>query len=162
MTSNKTLSRTAGFLYLIVIVGILFDEFFVRGNLIVWGDAAATAQNILGSEVLFRFGFVIDLIAQACLLLLALALHQLLKPVNKFYALIMVSCVVVMVAITTINTLNMYAAMLLLKGSTTYLSVLTKDQLNAMVRFFLGMHGSGLEINYILPAFGCSPSVISF
>lgn len=149
MNSNKTLSRIAGFLYLIVIAGILFGEFFVRENLIVWGDATTTAQNILANEGLFRLGFVIDLIAEACLLLVVLALYQLLKSVNKFYALVMVSCVVVSVATMTINMLNMYAAMLLLKGSASYLSVLTEDQLHALVRFFLGMHDTGFEINYV-------------
>ena len=62
MTSNKILSRTAGLLYLIVILGIMFAEFYVRGNLVVWGDAMTTAQNILNSESLFRYGFVIELI----------------------------------------------------------------------------------------------------
>jgi len=135
MNSKKTLSRTAGFLYLISIAGILFGEFFVRGNLIVWGDAAATVQNILAHEGLFRLGFVFDLIAQACFLLLVLALYQLLKPVNKLYALAMLSCIVVSVAITSINMLNEYAAMLLLKGADSHLSPLTTDQLNAQAHF---------------------------
>jgi len=76
MNSTKTLSRTAGFLYLIVIVGMIFDEFFVRGKLIDWGDANITAQNILAHEGLFRLGFVIDLITQLCILLVALSLYQ--------------------------------------------------------------------------------------
>ena len=123
MNSNKTLSRIAGFLYLIVIVGMIFDEFFVRGKLIDWGDATTTAQNILAHEGLFRLGFVIDLITQLCILLVALALYQLLKSVNKFYALAMVAPQVVVVTIHSINMLNLYAAILLLKGSTGYLSV---------------------------------------
>lgn len=49
MNSNRTLSRIAGSLYLFVIVGILFGEFYVREKLIVWDDATATAQNILAS-----------------------------------------------------------------------------------------------------------------
>ncbi|MGI9552454.1 MAG: DUF4386 domain-containing protein [Aurantibacter sp.] len=146
MNSNKALSRIAGSLYLIVIVGMIFGEFFVRGKLIVWGDAAATTQNILAFEDLFRLGFVIDLIAEACALLLVLALYQLLKSVNKFYAMVMVSCVVVTVAIKSLNMLNEYAAMLLLKGSTGYLSVLSTDQLNAQVLFFMNMHSTGFDI----------------
>jgi hypothetical protein len=149
MNSSIKWSRTAGFLYLFVIAGILFGEFFVRSNLIDWGDATVTAQNIQANEGLFRLGFVFDLVAQASFLLLVLVLYQLLKPVNKLYALVMVSCIVVSVAITTMNMLNEYAAMLLLKGADGYLSSLTDDQLHAQALFFLEMHTTGLDINYV-------------
>ena len=149
MTSNKILSRTAGLLYLIVILGIMFAEFYVRGNLVVWGDAMTTAQNILNSESLFRYGFVIELIAEACNLLLVLALYQLFKSVNKFYAIVMVACVVVFVSIKSINMLNEYAVILLLKGGGSYLSAMTADQINALVLFFFNMHSTGFDISGI-------------
>ena len=149
MNSNKKLSRAAGILYLLVIVGILFDEFYARGNLIVWEDATLTAQNILANEGIFRLGFVINLIAQACLLLLVIVLYQLLKPVNKLYALVMVACVVVTVSIITINSLNQYAAIILLKASDGYMSVFPAEQLNALIRFFLEMQTTSLDINFI-------------
>lgn len=149
MKSNKKLSKIAGLLYLIIIIGILFDEFFARGHLIVWDNAAITAQNILANERLFRLGFVANLTAQACLLLMVLVLYQLLKHVNKLHAMAMVACVVVTVSIVTINALNHYAAILILKDGVGYLSVLTEEQLNAFARFFLGMQTTGLDINFI-------------
>jgi hypothetical protein len=45
--SPRFKARIAGLLYLIVIVAASFAEFFVRGRLIVSGDAGATATNIL-------------------------------------------------------------------------------------------------------------------
>ena len=149
MNSNKTLSRTAGFLYLFVIVGMIFGEFYVREKLIVWDDATATAQHILAYEELFRLGFVIDLIAQACFLFMVLAVYQLFKSVHKFYALVMVSFVVVTTAIHSLNYLNEYAAMLIFKGSTGYLSVFTEEQLKALALFFLKMFTTGWDINYV-------------
>lgn len=54
MTSNNKTERFAGFLYLLVIVFGIFALMYVRPALIVPGDAAATAKNIMASESLFR------------------------------------------------------------------------------------------------------------
>lgn len=54
MTSNNKTARFAGFLYLLVIVFGIFALMYVRPALIVPGDAAATAKNIMASESLFR------------------------------------------------------------------------------------------------------------
>ncbi|HEU5305421.1 MAG TPA: DUF4386 domain-containing protein, partial [Gemmatimonadales bacterium] len=88
MRSDKTLARTAGVLYLIVDISGVFAQFLVRSRLVVPGDAAATASNIVASEWLFRIGFVSDLLANTCYFLLALVLYVLLKPVNKNIALL--------------------------------------------------------------------------
>ncbi|HZH94592.1 MAG TPA: DUF4386 domain-containing protein [Flavisolibacter sp.] len=62
MISNKNLARVAGFCYLIVIATGLFSEVFVRQALRVSNDALATAHNIKTNEMLFRWGFVADII----------------------------------------------------------------------------------------------------
>ncbi len=65
-TSPRLKARIAGFLYLIVIIGGIFAEVFVRGRLVVHGDAAATAHNILTHELLYRLGFAAELFYCAC------------------------------------------------------------------------------------------------
>ena len=57
-------------------------------KLIVFGDAVATANNIMASEWLFRIGFVSDVSRWCFFLLAAWALYVLLKPVNKNIALL--------------------------------------------------------------------------
>jgi len=42
-------ARVAGLGYLIIIATGIFAEFFVRANLIVRGDATATASNLVAS-----------------------------------------------------------------------------------------------------------------
>ena len=59
-------ARIAGALYLIVIVGGIFAEIFVRGRLVVHGDAAATAHNIQAHELLYRLGFVVEVFYCVC------------------------------------------------------------------------------------------------
>ncbi len=53
-TSPRLKARIAGLLYLIVIIGGIFAELFVRGRLVVHWDAAAKAHNIVTHELLYR------------------------------------------------------------------------------------------------------------
>ena len=148
MNSNKKIARVAGLLYLIVIICGVFVEFFVRSKLIVPNNAAATANNIINSELLFRIGFVSDLIMLTAYFFLPMALYLLLKPVNKNYALLMVSCVLVAVSILCINMLNHIAPLLILNG-TDFLNVFEKDQMHGIVMFFLYTHKHGYLIAQI-------------
>ena len=55
-TSPQAYARLAGILYLFIIVAGFFAEVSVRSKLIVSGDPAATATNIMAHESLFRVG----------------------------------------------------------------------------------------------------------
>jgi hypothetical protein len=63
---------------------------YVPSTLIVSGDAAATANNIMANEMLFRLGIVGSLLVQIIQILVVLLLYKLLKPVNKNMAVLMV------------------------------------------------------------------------
>jgi hypothetical protein len=78
----------AGFLYLVYFLIHIFADLFGRFKFILFGDAAATAQNIMASEWQFRIGIMSDLLAAVLFLLTAWALYGLLKPVNKNLALL--------------------------------------------------------------------------
>ena len=141
-------ARLAGFLYLLVIPLGIFGALYVSSRLIVPGDAARTADNIMNSETLFRLGIVSDLLASLVMLLMVLVLYPLLKPVNKNVALLMVSCVLVGASIAMLNKLNQFAALLLLSGA-DYLSVFTTDQLQSLAFLFLRLHSRGNSIAFL-------------
>ncbi len=147
MNPNKT-ARIAGFLYLILLPLGIFGIMYVPSILLVPGDAAATANNIMASESLFRFGIVSALIVQVIHIFLVLFLYKLLKPVNKNQALLMVIFVLVSVPIAMLNLLNQFAALLLLSGA-DYLAVFTADHLQALVSLFLDLRLYGLVIAWI-------------
>ncbi len=113
----KKTARIAGALYLLVAVLGIINMMYGPSSLIVLGDAATTANNIMASESLFRLGIVNDLIAQTVGILLVLVLYKLLKPVNKNHAVLMVIFFLVSVPIAMLNMLNQIAALLLLSGA---------------------------------------------
>jgi len=147
MKSNKKTARIAGLIYLILIIAGVFANLFVRSSLIVPGDAAATANNIMANEGLFRLAYMSDLIMITCMVLLPLVLYVLLKPVNKNMALLMVIFALVSVPIMYTNMLNHFAPLLLLSGA-DYLTVFAADQLNAQVMLFLNLHTAGYNVIY--------------
>ncbi len=148
MSSIKKTARIAGLLYLLVVVFGAFAEVGVRASLIVPGDAAATAQNIMASASLFRIGFMSDLIMMTCYFFLAYTLYLVLKPANHDLSLLFVLLTLASVAIMSLNMLNQFAALLLLSGA-DYLTVFSVDQLQALALLFLNLHKYGYFIAQI-------------
>ena len=135
----------AGFLYFIYIVIHISANVIGRSKLIVFGDAAATAQKIMASEWQFRIGFMSDLLSAVLFLLTAWALYVLLKPVNKNLALLFLLLNLGGVAIQCFSDLNLYASLLLLSGA-DYLKVFQADQLQALAMLFLYLYKNGFVI----------------
>ncbi len=75
--------RVAGSIYLIAMALGIFSQVFVLGRIVVPGDAAATANNILTSEGLFRLGIAVDVITFVSDAVIARAFYELLNPVDK-------------------------------------------------------------------------------
>ena len=144
---NKS-ARVAGFLYLVVNLPAPFALLYLPSHLIVRGDAAATASNIMASESLFRLGIVGILYISIASIFLVLALYQLLKVVNKNMASLMVIFALTAVPIAMLNEVNNLAVLQLLSGA-DYLKVFTTEQLQALVYLFLRLHSQGLNIAQI-------------
>lgn len=144
---NKT-ARLAGFLYLVIAVISAFGLIYVPAQLIVAGDAATTAHNIVASESLFRLGFMSNLITFTINVFVAVLLYQLLKPVNKNMAALMVILILVGLGIGMLNELNQFVALLLLSGA-DYLTAFTTEQLQALASLFLDIYQHGFSIAHI-------------
>jgi hypothetical protein len=144
-TSIQTTARLTGFLYLLLIPLGVFGLLYVPSTLIVSGDAAATASNIMANEGLFRLGSLSALVVALVNLFVVLLLYKLLKPVNRNVAALMVIFLLLSIPISFINELNNFAAPLLLGGA-DYLSVFTQAQLHALVLFFHELHQHGVIV----------------
>ncbi|HMB22819.1 MAG TPA: DUF4386 domain-containing protein [Anaerolineales bacterium] len=144
MNSIQKTARRAGILYFLYIAATIFAN-ASRTKLIVFGDASATANNILASEGLFRIGFISDILAGVLFLLTAWALYVLLKSVNQDLALLFVFLNLGGVAVQCLNMLNLFSAVLLLSG-VDYLNVFQVDQLQALAMLFLDLYKNGFMI----------------
>jgi hypothetical protein len=81
-------ARAAGVAMLLSIIFGAIGEAYVPGRIIVSGDAAATAANIVGHPTLFRLGFATYLVEGICDIALCVFFYVLLKPVNRNLALL--------------------------------------------------------------------------
>jgi hypothetical protein len=147
MSQIQKTARLAGLLYLALAALSAFGLVYVPSMLIVPGDAAATANNIVTSESLFRLGFVSDLVAFTVNIFVALLLYKLLKPVNRGIASLMVILILMGLAIGMLNELNQFAALLILGSD--HLTAFTAAQSQALASLFLDLYEHGFTIAHI-------------
>jgi hypothetical protein len=139
--SLKKRARLAGLLWFLAAVTGGFGLSYVRSNVIVSGDAAATAGNIVASEFLFRAAIVSTLFSQLFLFFFGLTMYHLFKEVNKALATVFLTSVMMTVAIAVVNAFNNFGALLVLSQA-DYLKAFTPEQLNAMAMIFLRLNNS--------------------
>ena len=144
VNSRKRQARVAGILYLLMSVATVVSFSYVPTWTMVGTDAAATANKIANTQMLYRIGVVSDLVAQILFVFLVLTLHQLFEGVNKRHAALMVALVLVQVPMAFANMLLGIAPLILLSGA-DYLSVFEKRQLDALVMGLVNLRGYGIR-----------------
>jgi hypothetical protein len=142
--SPQVYARTAGALYLVVIVAGLFAEIFVRQRFVVANNAAATAENILAHEQMFRWGFAADLLAGLCVIPLILLLYELLKVINPRIALMAIFFSLVGCAVQSTALLGHFAPVVLLKRGAAF--GVSPDLLQAQTYMALQLQGIGYAV----------------
>jgi len=132
-------ARLVGLLILIMAVFAPFGMIYVPSTLVVPGDAATTAHNIMASEGLFRLGIASDAVVVLLELVIVVLLYVLLKPVSKTLSLLAAFSRQAMTVIQGVNLLTHFVVLLLLSGA-GYLTVFAPGQLQALGLLFLNAH----------------------
>ncbi|HZU44742.1 MAG TPA: DUF4386 domain-containing protein [Terriglobales bacterium] len=146
MVPAKRDARIAGWLYFLFAAPGPFCLMYVPHKIIVRGDAAATAANLVAHEMLLRTSVVIWLLAMALWIVMAVMLYRVFNRVSKELASLLVIFVAVSVGIAFLNELNNLGAMLVL-GAKEFAGPLTQPQREAVATLFLRLHGQGHAVN---------------
>ena len=146
-------ARVAGFIYLFAMALGIFSQVFVLGRIIVPGDAAATANNLLASEGLFRLGIAIDVITFVSDVVIAWAFYELLKSVDQGLALLGAFLRIADGAILAVTTFNGLITLHLLSG-VGYLHAFDASQLQSLARLFVSARGVGFDVGFVFLGLG--------
>jgi hypothetical protein len=144
-------ARITGAVYLLYFLTAVIGGLFMRG-IVVDGDAAATANNLLAHQSLFRLGLATGLLATACYVAVTLLFYELFKPVNRSLSLLAAFFSLVGCAITAFGTLFQLAPLVVLGGS-QYLSVFKVEQLRALALLSLGLNTQAVTISLVFFGF---------
>jgi hypothetical protein len=153
-SSPRSLARMAGVFQLLEAMTAGFGLVIVPSKLVVAGNAAATAANILGHEPLFRLGFASSLIGVVCHIVWALLMFDLLKHVNRRVSLLAVFVILVGSAIQAVTSLFYVAPLLVLKGGSA-LSAFTAVQSQALAYTFLRLNAYAFDIYLVFFGLWC-------
>lgn len=144
-SSPRLKARIAGVFYLLTVVTGIFAQGFVSGRLVVDGDAAATATNILTHKSLFELGFTMYLVEMTCQIAVTALFYDLLKPAGRSVSLLAAFLGLAGCVIKTFSRL-FYIAPLFVLGGERYWSGFGPEQLQALALLFLKVNDRGAGI----------------
>jgi hypothetical protein len=152
-TSQNLYARIAGLAYLLIIIIALISTGFLDSNLIVPGDEAATATNIMAHDSLFRTSIALILFMYMIVVILSWALYVLLKPINKNLALLALLLRSAEAVLGSVTVLISFFVLGLLNGNGQS-TVFESDQLQALVGLFLNVRTAGLDFVLVFVGLG--------
>ncbi|HEX3024878.1 MAG TPA: DUF4386 domain-containing protein [Chitinophagaceae bacterium] len=150
--SPQVYARLGGILYLIIIVAGLSSEFFFRGKLIVANNPAATANNLIASEPLWRIGILVEYLSLICTIVLAMIYFFLLRPVHKNLNLLATFFRLISIIVQVVAVLNLTAALFPLISQGTN-KAFTSEQVYSLTNFAIKSHSFGYSISLLF--LGC-------
>jgi hypothetical protein len=142
MTALRKTARIAGVLYLLFVFAGLFSLMYVPTKLLARGDAAQTASNILAHQSLVLVDLAVGPLSLTLFLAIALALYQLLKDVNRQYAILMVILVLIQLPQAFASQLLQFGALELVRGA-DFLSAFDKPDRDALAMLCLHLKSKG-------------------
>lgn len=115
-SSLKKTARLVGLVYLIWAIMGLFGMIYIPSQINMRGDAAATAQNILSHEFLFRTSIINDLVSHTLWVFMVLLLYRLFKQVNERQGKLLVALVIVQIPVVFVMGAFNIASLMIFKG----------------------------------------------
>jgi hypothetical protein len=152
--SPRSQARLAGVFEALEGTGSAAGQVVILGRLVVQGNAAATAHNILANESLFRLGFLVSIAGVGFHLAWSLLMYQLLKPVNRTVASLAVFAVIICSAMQALTSLLYLAPLLVLQGGQS-VSGFSTEQAQALAFVFLKLNTAAFQLDLVFFGFWC-------
>jgi hypothetical protein len=150
--SPRHKARMAGLFYLLTF--LFAGVASVAAKLVVAGDAAATATNILSHGALFSLGFAAYLVVVGCYVAVTALFYDLFRAVNRSVSLVAAFFSLVGCAIQASICVFLLAPWVLLGGA-SYLSAFKLEQLQAVSYLSLKLYSQGFDICFVFFGFYC-------
>ena len=157
--AQRTAAKVAGWNGLLTFAIVVLGNYVLLNPLVVPGDAAATAQNVVAHQTQLRITVACFLTYSLGVVVLLTALYVILKPVNPGLALVGALFRLVFALLWLVSPLNLLA-MLRLLSNANYLQVFELDRLQAMARLHLGATFDDYYVG--LPFFGLAATVCAY
>jgi hypothetical protein len=169
--SVQTYARVAGVVFLLAFVGGGFGEAYAPAQLIVPGNAVATAHQVVTSASLLRLGFLAYLLEAVTDVALAFLLYVLLRPVHANLAFLSVLFRLMATATFAVAEVFYFAPSLILGGD-AYLKTFSPTQLQALALLSFNVYGfaggfsqvfygiASLLLGYLMVRSGYLPRVL--
>ena len=157
--SQRIAAKVAGVAGLLTFAIVVFSNFVLLNPLIVSGNVAATAQNVVAHETQFRITVVCFLTYSLGVVVMLSALYVILKPINPGLALVGALSRLVFALLWLLSTLNMLGALRLLSNA-KYLQVFELDRLQALAKLHLGANFDAYYVG--LPFLGLAATLCAW
>ena len=152
--SPRSLARMAGVFQLLEASTAACGQVVVLGRLVVSGNPAATAANIIGHQQVVWFGFALSLLGVVFHLAYAFLFYELFKPVNRrlsFFAMLVLLMATAVQALMAV----FYLGLSLVLDTGKSLSAFSAEQVHALAYAFLRLNGYAFNTHLFLFGLWC-------
>lgn len=145
----RTYARVGGALYLAIIALGIVAQVVVRDQLIVPRDAAATAQNLIAMQSMWRLGIAAEVLALICTLALAMIYFALLRPVSLELSILAALLRGLSVAVQAVAVLQLGLALSPLTDP-AFVNAFTPDQRAVLASLAVRAHSHGYTLALLI------------
>jgi hypothetical protein len=138
-TTQHRAVKIAGIFFILNLLVPLFNWTLVLNKFNVPENILATASNIISNELLFRIGITVELLMSVGLIVLALALYKILKPVNKTLSLFALLLKFIEATLMTVTVVIPFVALQFLTANAS-MTVFSLEQLQFPIGVIFHAH----------------------
>lgn len=141
----NTIARIAGLSYLLIVVGYILSYAFVYATLVIPGNAALTAGNVMTNELLLRVGMTCDLALSVVAIIWGWAHYIILRTVNKELALLAFCLRIADAILAAVPILFSFISLQIINGE-TFGSLLKLEDAQSLAGLFLDVRAMAYTI----------------